>query len=103
METPSATEKSGEKLAASAKKIEHSTERVEDSADRRTQSCRRTVFAAERTYGAWMRTGLVALASGIAAQKLLEGLMPAWIIGATRKRSRGIFCVLLCSRRLAGP
>jgi putative membrane protein len=77
-------EESGAKLAHSARKIEHSTERVEDSADRRTElAADRTILAAERTYAAWVRTGLVALASGIGAQKLLEGLMPGWIIGAT--------------------
>ena len=70
-------ERSGEKLADSAEKLEHSTERVEDSADRRTQlAADRTVFAAERTYAAWVHTGLVSLASGIGAQKLLEGSYP---------------------------
>lgn len=74
----------GEKLAESAKKLEHSTARVEDSADRRTQlAADRTIFAAERTYAAWVRTGLVALASGIGAKKLLEGLLPPWLILAT--------------------
>jgi putative membrane protein len=77
-------EESGAKLAHSAGKIEHSTERVEDSADRRTElAADRTILAAERTYAAWVRTGLVALASGIGAQKLLEGLMPGWVIGTT--------------------
>jgi putative membrane protein len=77
-------EESGAKLARSAGKIEHSTERVEDSADRRTElAADRTILAAERTYAAWVRTGLVALASGIGAQKLLEGLMPGWVIAAT--------------------
>jgi putative membrane protein len=52
-----------------------------DSADRRTQlAADRTVFAAERTYAAWVRTGLAALASGVGARKLLEGLVPEWII-----------------------
>src|SRR3954467_6717042 len=77
-------EKSGEKLASSAAKLERSNERVKDSADRRTElAADRTVFAAERTYAAWVRTGLVALASGIGARKLLEGLVPGWIIAAT--------------------
>jgi putative membrane protein len=77
-------EKSGEKLAESAKEIEHSTARVEDSADRRTElAADRTVFAAERTYAAWVRTGLFALASGVGSKKLLEGLMPSWMIIAT--------------------
>ena len=41
------------------------------------------MFAAERTYAAWVRTGLVALASGIGARKLLEGVVPAWMILGT--------------------
>src|SRR5204862_6241279 len=61
-----------------------STERVEDSADRRTQlAADRTVFAAERSYAAWVRTGLVALASGVGAKKLLSGIIPEWMIVAT--------------------
>jgi uncharacterized membrane protein YidH (DUF202 family) len=43
----------------------------------------RTVLAAERTYAAWVRTGLVALASGIGAKKLLSGILPEWMIVAT--------------------
>jgi putative membrane protein len=85
-----ALERSGEKLADSAKEIkestrevEASTARVEDSADRRTQlAADRTVFAAERTYAAWVRTGLVALASGIGAKTLLKGVVPEWMIVA---------------------
>jgi putative membrane protein len=77
-------ERSGEKLAESAEKIEHSTARVEDSADRRTElSADRTVFAAERTYAAWVRTGLLAFASGIGAKQLLAGFMPEWLILVT--------------------
>src|SRR5674536_117707 len=40
----------------------------------------RTLFAAERTYNAWVRTGLLALASGIGAKALLTGLVPDWLI-----------------------
>jgi putative membrane protein len=84
--------------------IEHSTERVEDSADRGTQlAADRTVFAAERTYAASVRTGLVALASGIGAQKLLEGLMPGWIIGATGSVLVAFSAFCFCSSSLAGP
>jgi putative membrane protein len=76
-------EHSSKKLADSAEHLEKSTERVEDSADRRTQlAADRTVFAAERTYAAWVRTGFVALASGVGAKKLLEGLVPEWLITA---------------------
>src|ERR1035437_3321614 len=73
--------KSGKKLAESAVKFEVSTGRIEDSADRRTElAADRTLFAAERTYNAWVRTGLLALASGIGAQALLTGLVPDWLI-----------------------
>jgi len=53
----------------------------QDSADRRTRlAADRTVFAAERTYAAWVRTGLAALASGVGAKKLLEGVVADWMI-----------------------
>ncbi len=56
-------------------------ERSEDSADRRTElAADRTVLAAERTYASWVQLGLGALASGIGAKKLLENLMPEWLI-----------------------
>lgn len=74
-------ERSSEKLAESAETLTGTTQRIEGSADRRTLlAADRTVFAAERTYAAWTRTGLVSLASGIGARKLLEGLVPAWMI-----------------------
>ena len=61
-----------------------STERMKDSADRRTElAADRTVLAAERTYAAWIRTGLVSLASGIGAKKLLEGVVPEWMVIGT--------------------
>ena len=72
-------ERSGDRLADSAKKLERSTARVEDSADRRTElAANRTVFAAERTYAAWVRTGLLALASGIGAKALFTESIPEW-------------------------
>jgi putative membrane protein len=56
-------------------------EHLEDSADRRTElAADRTVLAAERTYAAWVQLGLAALASGIGSKKLLEGLVPEWLI-----------------------
>src|SRR5438034_10272417 len=77
-------QRSSEKLADTAEKIKHSTYKVEDSADRTTQlAADRTVFAAERTYAAWVRTGLLALASGIGARQLLTGLLPVWLVMAT--------------------
>jgi putative membrane protein len=58
-----------------------SLERIEDSADRRTElAADRTVLAAERTYASWVQLGLAALASGIGAKKLLEGVVPEWLI-----------------------
>ncbi|MBJ6127710.1 YidH family protein [Microvirga splendida] len=57
---------------------------MKDSADRRTElAANRTLFAAERTYAAWVRTGLTALAAGIGAKKLLEGVVPDWLIIST--------------------
>ena len=54
---------------------------VEDSADRRTVlAANRTVFAAERTYAAWVRTALVALASGVGAKATLRGVVPEWVV-----------------------
>ena len=51
------------------------------SAERTTQlAMDRTVLAAERTNAAWVRTGLVALASGLGAEKLLQGAIPGWMI-----------------------
>lgn len=40
----------------------------------------RTVLAGERTYTAWIRTGLAALAAGVAFERFLSGAMPEWII-----------------------
>jgi putative membrane protein len=40
----------------------------------------RTVLANERTFAAWIRTGLTALAAGVAIEKLLVDLMAAWSI-----------------------
>lgn len=84
--TQSKTESSAppaKKLAASAEQLRSSSERMEDSADRRTElAADRSILAAERTYAAWVRTGLLALASGIGAKKLLAGIVPDWLISA---------------------
>jgi len=77
-------ESGARKIERSTQKMQRSTEQMEGSADRRTQlAADRTVFAAERTYAAWVRTGLVSLASGIGAKKLLAGVIPEWMILAT--------------------
>ena len=56
-------------------------DRIEDSADRRTElAADRTVLAAERTYASWVQLGLAALATGIGTKKLLEGVVPEWLI-----------------------
>jgi len=75
---------SADQTKAAAQHTAQAAERTKDSADRRTElAADRTVFAAERTYAAWVRTGLVALASGIGARKLLEGVVPGWMIVGT--------------------
>ncbi len=64
------------RLAQSAARLEDSADQQVDSADRRTQlAADRTVLAAERTYAAWVRTDLAALASGIGARALLDGIV----------------------------
>ena len=74
-------EKQGRKLTESAQTLEQSSVQLEDSADRRTELAGdRTMLAAERTYGAWVRTGLLALASGIGAKAGLAGVVPEWMI-----------------------
>lgn len=79
-----ALERSSQRVDASTQKVSSSTEKMKDSADRRTElAADRTVLAAERTYAAWIRTGLASLASGIGAKKLLEGVVPEWMIIAT--------------------
>lgn len=76
MASPVETGKAEEKLKESATHMERDTARMEVAADR-------TVFAAERTYAAWVRTGLVSLASGVGAKKLLGDLLPDWLIVLT--------------------
>ena len=57
---------------------------TKSAAERATElAADRTIFAAERTYAAWVRTGLVALASGIGSKKLLDGAVPSWMILGT--------------------
>src|SRR3569832_2624953 len=75
---------SSQHVHASAAHLARDTACMEVSADRRTQlAANRTVFAAERTYAAWVRTGLVALASGSGAHSLLSRVLPGWQTGLT--------------------
>lgn len=75
---------SAEETKTAARQTATAAKLTKDSADRRTElAADRTLFAAERTYAAWVRTGLVALASGIGAKKLLEGVVPGWMIVGT--------------------
>src|SRR3954468_17933193 len=82
MATPTETlAKQGKKLAESAETLKDSSVQLEDSADRRTTLAGdRTMLAAERTYGAWVRTGLLALASGVGAKAALANVVPEWLI-----------------------
>jgi putative membrane protein len=76
-------EKQSRKIADSAQTLEQTSVGLEDSADRRTELAGdRTLLAAERTYGAWVRTGLLALASGLGAKAGLAGVVPEWMIVA---------------------
>ena len=40
----------------------------------------RTLLANERTYAAWVRTGLTALAAGIAFERFIPGTIPWWSV-----------------------
>lgn len=54
---------------------------TKSSAERTTElAADRTALAFERTYAAWVRTGLMGLASGIGANKLLDGVAPPLVI-----------------------
>ncbi|MCG7392738.1 DUF202 domain-containing protein [Microvirga sp. ACRRW] len=78
------TQEAAEHTQAAAQTTAVASVQMKDSADRRTElAANRTVFAAERTYAAWVRTGLASLASGIGAKKLLEGVVPEWMIVST--------------------
>lgn len=77
-------QEAAEHTQVAARTTAKATVQLKDSADRRTElAANRTVFAAERTYAAWVRTGLASLASGIGAKKLLEGVVPDWMIVST--------------------
>ena len=69
------------KVAHSAAETKHAAAAIEESADLNTRlAADRNILAAERTYAAWVRTGLFALASGIGARALLNGVLPDWLV-----------------------
>lgn len=71
-------------IKRSAQAVEQSAGQLTDSADRRTTLAGdRTLLAAERTYAAWVRTALAALASGVGARTLLQGILPLWLAKLT--------------------
>lgn len=77
-------QEAAEHTEVAAERTAVAAEITKDSADRRTElAADRTVFAAERTYAAWVRTGLASLAFGIGAKKLLESVVPEWMIIST--------------------
>jgi putative membrane protein len=84
MADPRSTGEASERLKRSARTIEQSAARLDGEADKRTAwAADRTVLAAERTYAAWVRTALAALASGVGARAVLEGVMPLWLARTT--------------------
>jgi putative membrane protein len=69
------------KVAHSAAETKQAAAAIEESADLNTRlAADRNILAAERTYAAWVRTGLFALASGIGARALLNGVLPGWLV-----------------------
>lgn len=76
--------RSAEQTKVAADHTAAAARETKSAAERNTElAADRTVFAAERTYAAWVRTGLVALASGIGTKKLLAGVVPDWMIITT--------------------
>ena len=72
---------SAQRMKASTEDMKASTEEMKDSADRRTElAADSTVLAAERTYASWVQLGLGSLAAGLGAKKLLDGVVPEWMI-----------------------
>jgi putative membrane protein len=60
--------------------IARSAQATKSSAERSTElAVDRTVLAAERTYAAWVRTALAALAAGVGARALLDGVVAEWL------------------------
>jgi putative membrane protein len=51
---------------------------MDDDRLRNALAADQTVDAAERTYASWVWMGLAAMASGVGAKKLLEGMIPSW-------------------------
>ena len=69
------------KVAVSAAETKQAAAAIEESADLNTRlAADRNILAAERTYAAWVRTGLFALASGLGARALLDGVLPGWLV-----------------------
>src|ERR1041385_3727881 len=83
------------KVASSAADTKQAAAAIETSADLNTRlAADRNILAAERTYAAWVRTGLFALASGIGARALLNGVLPGWLVlaDASMLIAFSIFC-----------
>jgi len=79
--TARAVEQHSRKVADSAAETREAAAAIETSAALNTRlAADRNILAAERTYAAWVRTGLFALASGIGAHALLNGVVPAWLV-----------------------
>lgn len=75
------TKKAAQQTTVAAKETKVAAEATLTTAERALQiSADQLVFAAERTYAAWLRTGLVALASGIGSRKLLGGVVHEWLV-----------------------
>jgi putative membrane protein len=93
--TARAVEQHSREVADSAAETREAAAAIETSADLNTRlSADRNILAAERTYAAWVRTGLFALASGIGAHALLNGVVPGWLVMADASMliAFSIFC-----------
>jgi putative membrane protein len=72
--------KAAQSTSVAATQTADAAQAAKSSAERTTElAADRTALALERTYAAWVRTGLFALASGIGAPRLLNGVVPDWM------------------------
>jgi putative membrane protein len=93
--TARAVEQQSRNVADSAAETKHAAVAIETSADLNTRlAADRNILAAERTYAAWVRTGLFALASGVGAHALLNGVIPGWLVlaDASMLIAFSVFC-----------
>jgi putative membrane protein len=60
--------------------VDRAERKAQTSEERADYAEQRTLLANERTYAAWVRTGLTALAAGVAFERFIPGTIPGWSV-----------------------